>query len=63
MTEFELHAASNTSPTKISGNLPVRDGDRMWESLSKNYLNMGSRVDFVLNNAGLELFCDLALGT
>jgi len=62
MTEFKLQGASDKSPTEISWNLLVRDGDRMWEALSKNYPNVGSRVDFVLNNAGLELFCDLALG-
>jgi damage-control phosphatase, subfamily III len=62
MTEFELQVASDNSPTEMSRSLPVGDGNRMWESLSKNHHNVGSRVDFVLNNAGLELFCDLALG-
>jgi hypothetical protein len=63
MTESELEAAVDNSRSKFSRRLLVSDENRMWDSLSKNYADGGSRVDFVLNNAGFELYCDLALGT
>ena len=61
MTEKELQ---RLEPSSLKSPQVNSTGDlaRLWNHLSKNYSVGGSRVDFVLDNAGLELFCDLALG-
>ncbi|KAF7307217.1 DUF89 domain-containing protein [Mycena indigotica] len=61
MTEEQIKALQSTGGDHLAAtekNILGNDLGRLWESVKEVRSKTGGRIDFVLDNAGFELYCD-----
>ena len=66
MTEEQIKSLQSTGGEHLATtekNILGNDMARLWEVVSDLRANTGGRIDFVLDNAGFELYCDCVYGT
>lgn len=65
MTEEQIKSLQSTGGEHLATtekNILGNDMGRLWEVVNNLRANTGSRIDFVLDNAGFELYCDCVYG-
>lgn len=65
MTEDQIKSLQSTGGDHLAAtekNILGNDLNRLWESVKVLRDKTGGRVDFVLDNAGFELYCDCVYG-
>lgn len=65
MTEEQIKSLQSTGGEHLATtekNILGNDMGRLWDVVNDLRTNTGSRVDFVLDNAGFELYCDCVYG-
>ena len=65
MTEDQIKALQSTGGEHLAAtekNILGNHLDKLWEHVKNLRGNTGGRVDFVLDNAGFELYCDCVFG-
>lgn len=65
MTEEQIKSLQSTGGDHLSAtekNILGNDMQRLWETVASLRENTGGRIDFVLDNAGFELYCDCVYG-
>lgn len=66
MTEEQIKALQSTGGEHLAAtekNILGNDLHRLWEQVKMLREKSGGRIDFVLDNAGFELYCDCVYGT
>ena len=65
MTEEQIRSLQSTGGDHLAAtekNILGNDMKRLWETVVGLRANTGGRIDFVLDNAGFELYCDCVYG-
>ena len=65
MTEEQIKSLQSTGGEHLATtekNILGNDMSRLWEVVNDLRANTGGRIDFVLDNAGFELYCDCVYG-
>ena len=65
MTEEQIKALQSTGGEHLAAtekNILGNDLHRLWEHVKMLGEKAGGRIDFVLDNAGFELYCDCVYG-
>lgn len=66
MTEEQIKALQSTGGDHLAAtekNILGNDLGRLWDTVKELREKTGGRIDFVLDNAGFELYCDMVYGT
>ena len=66
MTEEQIKSLQSTGGENLAAtekNILGNHMKRLWETVVGLRQNTGGRIDFVLDNAGFELYCDCVYGT
>lgn len=65
MTEEQIKSLQSTGGESLAAtekNILGNDLDRFWDHVKTLREKTGGRIDFVLDNAGFELYCDCVYG-
>jgi len=65
MTEDQIKSLQSTGGDHLAAtekNILGNDLTRLWETVKDLREKTGGRIDFVLDNAGFELYCDCVYG-
>ena len=65
MTEEQIKALQSTGGDHLAAtekNILGNDLNRLWATVKDLREKTGGRIDFVLDNAGFELYCDMVYG-
>ena len=65
MTEEQIKALQSTGGDHLAAtekNILGNDLNRLWATVKDLRDKTGGRIDFVLDNAGFELYCDMVYG-
>ena len=65
MTEEQIKSLQSTGGDSLAAtekNILGNHMKRLWEAVINLRANTGGRIDFVLDNAGFELYCDCVYG-
>jgi hypothetical protein len=65
MTEDQLKSLQSTGGDHLAAtekNILGNDLNRLWEHVKYLRERTGGRIDFILDNAGFELYCDCVYG-
>jgi hypothetical protein len=65
MTEEQIKSLQSTGGDHLAsteGNILGNDLPQLWDTVKALKATGGGRVDFVLDNAGFELYCDFIYG-
>lgn len=65
MSEEQIKALQSTGGDHLAAtekNILGNDLGRLWETVKELREKTGGRIDFVLDNAGFELYCDMVYG-
>ena len=65
MTEEQIKTLQSTGGDHLAAtekNILGNDLGRLWETVKELREKTGGRIDFVLDNAGFELYCDMVYG-
>ena len=65
MTEDQIKSLQSTGGEHLAAtekNILGNDLNRLWEYTKNLREKTGGRIDFVLDNAGFELYCDCVYG-
>ena len=65
MTEDQIKSLQSTGGDHLAAtekNILGNHMKRLWETVVNLRANTGGRIDFVLDNAGFELYCDCVYG-
>lgn len=65
MTEDQIKSLQSTGGEHLAAtekNILGNDLTRLWETIKDLREKTGGRIDFVLDNAGFELYCDCVYG-
>jgi hypothetical protein len=65
MTEDQIKALQSTGGESLAAtekNILGNDMNRLWDHVKTLREKTGGRVDFILDNAGFELYCDCVYG-
>jgi len=66
MTEDQIKSLQSTGGDHLAATeMKIRGNDlgRLWSSVKYLRQKTGGRIDFILDNAGFELYCDCVYGT
>jgi hypothetical protein len=65
MTEEQIKTLQSTGGDHLAAtekNILGNDLGRLWDTVKELREKTGGRIDFVLDNAGFELYCDMVYG-
>jgi hypothetical protein len=65
MTEEQIKSLQSTGGDHLAAtekNILGNDLNRLWDTVKSLREKTGGRIDFVLDNAGFELYCDCVYG-
>ncbi len=65
MTEEQIKSLQSTGGANLAAtekNILGNHMKQLWETAVSLRANTGGRIDFVLDNAGFELYCDCVYG-
>lgn len=66
MTEEQIKSLQSTGGDSLAAtekNILGNHMNRLWEIVRDARETTGGRIDFILDNAGFELYCDCVYGT